>query len=323
MDGTHLSFQRKRRRKKPVDDSIPLIACSESPVSVSASHGADLSSDSILMAKRVSAEAVRAKSVAKVWYEFESAQGLVSFAEWNPLLSEFAIDFPLMWNTVVRGELQARAALSRWRTRPCKRIGTRLPDGFSSWTEFRARRGIQDESTGVSSLSDTDLNHFWNDQCACTPSCWRLADSDESDAPLPSCLCKQDTCVCDAPVPFAVELQELKRVRCLYPFGGRALDARIEQLESTHPVAKTYRDMLQVTHGLRNERQRLRETGWESETLARRCVSFWWSLEQQFLTETRKFPISAVELLRWFWSGKEEFVTAFRSRVGAHALSYL
>jgi len=121
------------------------------------------------------------------------------------------------------------------------------------------------------------------------------------------------------------ELAKLHTMRKLLPFGSKALDARIAQLQSSRanlPAVKVG-ELLLVDKALENERDTLRIKTAQKEEVARKCFSFWWGLEQQFAAAEKRAPESSVELLQWFWKGKGEFVEAYRKRVGKTALAYL
>jgi hypothetical protein len=121
------------------------------------------------------------------------------------------------------------------------------------------------------------------------------------------------------------ELARLQTMSKLLPFGSKALDARIAHLQSSRarPAPVKLGDVLRADKALADERETLRTKAAEKEELARKCFSFWWTLEQQFAAEQKRSPVSSVELLRWFWEGKGTFVEAYRKRVGKQALGYL
>ena len=324
---------------------MELEACLESPVSPNRRRTSVPPTHTIEdtmppRAPRPSAEETKSKALSKVWYEFQTTRGpLCKFATWNEYLSEFSVDFLLMWNTIVSKELHARSALSQWRTHPCKRIGTSLPSAYASWSDFLARGGIPDASTGAGSLSDSDRNHFWNDQCSCHPACWHIPsfmDHERVSAPASKrkredCACTAEPCVCDASIPrsWNDELTSLRNMRRVLPFGGKAFDARIAELENkvargdAPPPPLKVRDVLKAQSSLDSERTLIRHKASEQEELARKCFSFWWSLEQQYAIAMKKAPSSSVEMLRWFWEGRDAFVASYRKRMGRSALSYL
>lgn len=195
-----------------------------------------------------------------------------------------------------------------------------------------------DPSTKTTSLSERDKAHFWNDQCSCTPPCWvvpQLPSTSASPEQSPAkrkrllCACEQDTCVCATVVIKTVEeeLTSLRTMRKLLPFGSKALDARIKELERQSPSScvSTVKvsDMLLAEKALEDERTSLRLKSAERDEVARKCFSFWWTLEQQFVADTKRSPSTSMEMLRWFWAGREDFVKAYRKRVGRSALNYL
>lgn len=347
IDATHFGVDKRKKRRKQ-DTSRGLEEFVESTVSPKRRRRTSLSfahtsAEEIMppRAVRPSAEDTKSKALSKVWYEFQESSRATpcKFATWNEYLSEFSVDFSLMWTTVIRKELHARAALSLWRRYPCKRIGTTLPTTFSSWSDFHARGGIRDESTGTGSLTEYDRLHFWNDQCKCSPQCWQVSPRVVVSPATASAKRKRDQCsfctvqpcVCEETVPrsWEDELASLRNMRRSLPFGSKAFDARIAELEKkvvrgdAPPTALKVRDILQAQSALDSERVLLRQKMAEKEELARKCFSFWWTLEQEYATSVRKAPSSSVEMLRWFWSGREEFVKAYRKRVGATALAYL
>ena len=346
LDATHVGLGQKGKAKRGPrkDASVPLDLCCESPVSPKRNVDPILSHISAEepMAKsrsRATAEECKSKALYKVWYEFQPSEkaARVRFAAWNELLSEFSVDFHRMWEDIVSKELHARAALATWRRQPCKRIGKVLPSGFASWSAFLANGGIQDPSTGAGSLSPYDISHFWNDQCSCSPSCWCFQAPSCAPAPTDDeppikrkrvpCACAAEPCVCSTVVSKTKEeeLENLRTMRKLLPFGTKALDARIAELESSKasvPVVKLG-DVLRAEQALEDERNLLRLKAAEQDELARKCFAFWWTLEQQFATEHKRAPASSLEMLKWFWQGREAFVQAFRKRVGKEALNYL
>jgi len=286
---------------------------------------------------RPSTEECKSKALHKVWYEFQASERAprLQFAAWNELLSEFSVDFTLLWDEVVSKELFARSALATWRRCPCKRIGSVLPAGFASWSAFLAEGGIRDPTTGTGSLSDYDKAHFWNDQCTCAPSCWSFASAPLHPEPnMPPakrarfpCVCDREPCACASVVSRTKddELASLKTMRKLLPFGTKALDARIAELESSRariPAIKLA-DVLRADKALEDERNALRVKKVEQDEIARKCFAFWWTLEQQFALDQKRSPSSSVDLLRWFWAGRDPFVQALRKRVGKQALHYL
>ena len=352
IDATHFGVDKRKKRRKQ-DASRGLEEFVESSVStngrrpsVSVAHTSALSSADDIMpprGPRPSPEDAKSKALAKVWYEFQvGPRGPQwKFATWNEYLSEFSVDFTLMWTTVVSKELHARAALSQWRRHPCKRIGSALPAAFASWSDFLERGGIPDPSTGTGSLSDADRKHFWNDQCSCSPPCWQIPVLAEPGSPPRAasskrkrdepCSCSADPCLCNTSVQrsWDDELVSLRNMRRVLPFGGKAFDARIAELEQkvargdAPPPPLKVRDVLEAQSALDSERTLLRQKAAEHEEVARKCFSFWWTLEQQYALSTRKAPSSSVDMLRWFWEGRDVFVEAFRKRVGRTALAYL
>ena len=281
---------------------------------------------------RLTSEQCKAAELRKVWYEFSAGGGeTVRFATWNDALSDYTVDFAALWNEVVQKEVFARTAWNSWRRAPCKRIGTVLPAGFLSWSEFLARGGIHDPTTGAGSLSAAERAHFWNDQCTCSPPCWSFPVLEEPSDVNPkrrrlACACGETPCACDTVVTRSKEdeVAELKRMVKLFPF-AKTLNSRIADLESgkAQPHSTTYGALLRADKALVEASVKLRLKAAEAEELPRKCSSFWWILENDFVRDTRRSPKSAVEMLRWFWSGREEFVAAFRKRVGKEALSYL
>jgi hypothetical protein len=341
LDATHVRLQ-KKKKKGSQDSSVPLDVCCESNVSPkrgppSTSLLSHISCEDPMAKARArpSTEECKSKALHKVWYEFQASERAprLRFAVWNDLLSEFSVNFTLMWDEVVSKELAARSALATWRRYPCKRIGSVLPAGFASWSAFLAEGGIRDPTTGTGSLSAYDTAHFWNDQCTCAPSCWTFASAPVPDPDPPAkraklpCLCDREPCACATVVSRTKddELASLKTMRKLLPFGTKALDARINELESSRsrvPAVKLG-DVLRADKALEHERSSLRVKKAEEDELARKCFAFWWTLEQQFALDQKRSPSSSVELLRWFWAGRGTFVQAFRKRVGKSALQYL
>lgn len=337
LDATHVTVSKGKKPPRR-DASVPLDLCGESPVSPKRNPDrvSHISADEAMpkLRARPSAEECKSKALHRVWYDFQRPDGdVLRFATWNDMLSEFSVDFEAMWSEVVSHELHARAALGSWRRSPCKRIGSVLPAGFLSWSDFLAQGGILDKTTGVGSLSARDKAHFWNDQCTCSPSCWHIPALDKPCAEPKAkrqrvpCSCEQTPCACNTLVTQTCdqELASLKSMRKLLPFGGKALDARIAELEmrTAQPRHVLLGAKLRADKVLGDERVALRLKAAEAEELARKCFSFWWTLEQQFLADVKHAPASSVELLKWFWEGHEEFVAAFRKRVGTAALKYL
>lgn len=84
-------------------------------------------------------------------------------------------DYENMFHKVVEPELRARATILEMRSRPCAAVvpSLRLPHGFATWQLYRDLGGPYDASKGRGSLTREDQEHFYPDQCACSPPCFK------------------------------------------------------------------------------------------------------------------------------------------------------
>ena len=100
------------------------------------------------------------------------------------------------------------------------------------------------------------------------------------------------------------------------PFARAAIDKRIEDLENgVAPRCATVREKLEAENALGEEREVLRLRASQEEALARRCTSFWLSLEESFCRAVGHVPETANQMLNWFWGDKQEFLLVYKKRM--------
>lgn len=256
-------------------------------------------------------ESAEKKKEAALWRPWFSVKGK-TFAKWNAALNDFEVDFDNMWKEIVKPELEAQAAFSTWRTRPCCKIATRLPQGFTSWSEVLRHGGPKDASTGKPSLTAEQLKHFWNDQCDCPCWCPEQRKAPKAASPLHA--------VAKEVAEWDVVLDRLMKTRKALPRQFHAeVDACIATVKASKAAGVQPREIFAEALNVsswQDAKQDEVEQMLLSNEVSKSCFQFWWNLENEFIIATGRKAQTGEEMLNWVWrtAERQEFQQIWQAR---------
>lgn len=325
-----IKYGRKVKKQKKISNDIPLDACANAQSNVAQSNIDDVSPMDIFILEKkmddtkkkrlpkLDSDTIQSKEILfrKNWYSLFGT----TYGTWSPSLQDYYIDYELLWKNIVEPELCARGAYLTWRMNPCKKIGTVLPKGFISWSQFLRNGGIVDEATNQGNLTDEEKKYFWNDQCSCP--CWDPFPKHSVQISVKqTCVCKSVPCKCDEIAvdnAWETKLKYFQKVKKCFPSINveASIQSIQEKIQKKIPPMKneTYREFILAKQEKNEYLIQIRNEEIQKESHVEKCFNFFYALEHNYVQKHRRNPQRGEDLLFDFWKNKEEFLNIYRKK---------